>query len=205
MKTQVLSASERDTVEAAYLEQRKLLRSIAYRFASYARMDPEECLSLVTYHFTETHRTWDPNQGPLETRLRRVLWSRLVEYVRRESRQVRIRKRLRFGKSLRPVLAGRERESDDTPDDDSGDLIPGYYTPTPALPFDPDQFRHVSERAFTLLQLILDTPPELDAKIRQNPHTNDSGVRMALRSHLLELGWSYRQIADAWSEIQKFL
>lgn len=194
--------ANRTVVTDVYEDLREMIAYDARKFARQYRRCPEECLARANLIFLESYHSYEPRLGRLEPRVRRLVWNRLIDWVRSE------------GSYGRRVTAETDYIS-------SGERLPD--PPANTRQFDRAGFwAELSADAKLVARLVLESPaeirdayplldiaaPGLDAVIGaiNAPADLSAGTIRGLMAGLLaSLGWGKKRIKQAFSEIGEAL
>ena len=169
----IAQRSSRAAVADVYEDCAPLIRQVAHTFARQCGWELDEAVAQATLYFLEAYHTLDPDRGRLEPRIQYYVRARLLDDLQKAGR-----------KQLFNLPDGAEpaRRSPDW--------------------FDLGEFRELlSDDARFVLDLLFDSPPEMDAALRADRTPGYGAVARALRSYLRGRGWPAPRVAEAFAEI----
>lgn len=170
-----------DVYEDLGLSVRMTARVFARQFR-LSRTDREEAIALANLVFLEAYHTFraDLPGAVLGKRVRFMVWNRLHDAF---SKEARYRKRV-------------------TP------RRPSRHTPgaVGVRVFDRDDLmQQLTEDGRLVVGLLLSSPPDLDAEIRELPAPSPHVVRGVVREYLANYGWSWSRVTAAFRAITEVL
>jgi len=193
--TATATRAAKSAVSDVYDDCRGIIMQIAGRFSRSYGTDYQETLAAANLYFLEAYHTFEPDRGTLlEQRVGHYVRQRLLDAYRVQASRHAALPRLDV-ESLPPERTDRNSGIDAV----AGCRDPRYFSL--------DEFGgQLSDSARTVLGLLFDSPPDLDAQIRSEREPSPLKIRKHLRRYCMEqLRWAAAQVRDAFLEIREAL
>lgn len=169
-------------VEAVYDDLRPLIQGTARNFARKYNRRKEDCVAEAALAFLQAYRSWVPGQGPLKGRVTFRIWNQLLEETRLEAQRL-----ARLPRDPRRSVLHRPTCDDPV--------------------FDPDTLARFGEGdPKVVLDLLLDSPPELETRIQATETPGPEAIRRTLKEYLVEvLEWTESRVGRAFAHIRALI
>ena len=161
-----------------YNNVEKMIHKICWSFANKYGEDFEECLSVANESFCKAYESHDSSRGKLTT----FVWSCVLNGLRNNAKKKNTKTYKTFWSCNTDEENARATWDDEFPFE--------HFT------------RGLSDDASKVIELICDSKDDV-AKLVENG--GKVGVIKALSRYLSNIGWSVRQIAEAFTEVRSFV
>jgi DNA-directed RNA polymerase specialized sigma24 family protein len=172
-----LSSLEQDALTETYNDVRLLIYKVTHHFTARSGLPFEELLGESHYIFARAYRNYSSKRGAkFSSFLYFSLHCELKNFIKKQFKHRNLLE-------VNEEVVGTE---------DANTFAVGVQS-------------ELGADAQAIVQLILETPADIDTLFRWNRVKGKRGVLICLREHLTDIGWSVEQIRDTFSEIQTVL
>jgi len=164
------------TCTETYNDVEMLLKRICISYISKYGGDFEECFSIANEGYMKAYDKYAPNKGAFSTFLWRVVWNTLLDEAR---------KKTRLKRTMVTYNSIAVEQYQDTKQDTFSVLTKG-----------------LSKDACKVVELLMDSGDEISKVLDLKGKPSAFSY---IRECCMDIGWSVKQITEAFIEIQKFV